>query len=106
MYLRHKVGPLQHLRIAPLLIRKEVATDRAANAKLESLAQPSRDAATIGRWLTARTVAATVAIDVAEAPAREDQTAVSDVLDQLKRATAFAQRLAGEYGLEVCSATE
>jgi hypothetical protein len=51
-------------------------------------------------------VAATIASDLGEAPAREQATAVRDVLDELKRATALAQRLAGDYGLEACRAAE
>jgi hypothetical protein len=89
----------------PSVIRQEVVQSRAATAKLESLPQPPGENATIGKWLTARTVAATIASDAGEAPAGEDATAVRDVLNELTRANALAQRLAGDYGVETCRAT-
>jgi hypothetical protein len=105
-YIKRRAGAQSGVAVVPSLIRQKVAQSRLATARLESLHQPPGQAATIGRWLTARTVAATVASDVAEAPARKDATAVRDVVHELGKATVLEERLAGEYGLEVCDASE
>jgi len=102
---KHTAEARPHPPGAAELIRKEVSIDGEANAKLESLPEPPGDGARIEAWLTARTVAATVATDAAEAPAGNDQVAVRDVFAELARASAGARRLAREYGLEVCGAT-
>jgi hypothetical protein len=104
--LRQRARTVDHTPIIPSLIRQQVAQSRLANGKLEALPQPPGDRARIGKWLTARTVAATIASDLGEAPAGEHATAVRDVLNELKRANALAQRLAGDYGLEACRAAE
>jgi hypothetical protein len=110
-YIEHRAAALAGASIASFrsvapLIRKAVAVHEAANAKLESLPEPPRDTATIGRWLTARTVAATVASDSAEAPAGQDLSAARDVQRELGRVTARARDLARGYGFKVCGATE
>jgi hypothetical protein len=91
---------------APSVIRQRVAQSQLATGRLEGLPEPPGDARAIGRWLTARTVAATVAVDLAEAPSRGEATAVSDVKGQLATALARARALALGYGSQVCSETE
>jgi hypothetical protein len=91
---------------APSVIRRGVRQSRAATATLEALPQPPADVRAIARWLTARTVAATVALDLAEAPARGDVLAVNDVRGELVRVRARAHDLALAYGLRVCSETD
>jgi hypothetical protein len=86
-------------------MRQEMATARLATARLESLPEPPGESEAIGRWLTARTVAATVARDAAEAPPAEDRAAVKDVFAELEVARARAGRLARDYGLEACGAS-
>jgi hypothetical protein len=89
----------------PRLIRQAVAIHEAATAKLESLSQPVGEAATITRWLTARTVATTLERDTAEAPSGKDLTAARDVREELGRARAFVGDLSRRYGLQVCGAS-
>lgn len=91
--------------MAPRVIRRQVAQSKSATARLEALPQPPGDARAIQRWLTARTVAATVALDLAEAPARGDAAAVRDVTRELARVRARARALALAYGSRVCSET-
>jgi hypothetical protein len=105
-FIRQRAGTPENAPTTPPVIRQEVVQSRAATAKLESLPRPPGDSATIGKWLTARTVAATIASDAGEAPAGEDATAVRDVLDELTRANALAHRLAGDYGTETCRETD
>jgi hypothetical protein len=93
-------------RSVPHLIRKAAAVREVTNAKLESLAQPPGEATAIGKWLTARIVASTIALDAAEAPAGHDQIAMRDLQQQLSRAIALVRRLARSYGFAVCDAVE
>jgi hypothetical protein len=86
----------------PSVIRQQVAQSQLATSRLQSLGVPRGDARAIERWLTARTVAATLAIDVAEAPAKGERTAVSDVLRELAVTRARARGLALAYGSRVC----
>jgi hypothetical protein len=90
---------------APSVIRQRVAQSQLATARLEALPEPPGDARAINRWLTARTVAATIALDLAEAPPRGDARAVSDVKGELATARARARVLAHAYGTQVCSET-
>jgi hypothetical protein len=110
-YIKHRAGALEGASIASFrsvapLIRKAVAVHEAANAKLESLPEPPGDTAAIRKWLTARTVATTVASDSAEAPAGRDLSAAQDVQKELSRVIAQARDLARGYGFKVCGATE
>jgi hypothetical protein len=91
---------------APAVIRQRVAQSQLATAKLEALPEPPGDVQTIKRWLTARTVAATVALDLAEAPAKGSASAVGDVRAELASAAARARDLALAYGSRACSATD
>lgn len=93
-------------RSVPHLIRKAVAIYETTNAELESLAEPPGETRAIGRWLTARVVAATVALDAAEAPAGHDLVAARDLQQELSRAIALARRLARAFGFAVCNAAE
>ena len=88
------------------MIRQQVAQSRLATATLEAQPEPPGDAGAITRWLTARTVAATVAIDLAEAPAKGETTAVDDVRAELSAAQARARGLALAYGSRVCGETD
>ena len=101
-YIRQLAAKLGRAQSAPPVMRQEVAAARQATARLESLREPPGGSEAIDRWLTARTVAATVASDAAEAPAKEAGAAVKDVFEQLDVARARAGRLAREYGLEAC----
>jgi hypothetical protein len=77
-----------------------------ATIRIESLPQPAGETATIARWLTARTVAATFELDTAEAPAGEDSTATNDMRAALVRASALVRELSSSYGFRVCGAAE
>jgi len=105
-YITERAAKLGRPSSTPGVMRKEVAVARAATAQLESLPEPPGEDATIARWLTARTVAATVASDAAEAPSGEDVAAVRDVFAELEAARGRAQRLARDYGLEACGARQ
>jgi hypothetical protein len=87
---------------APSVIRQQVAQSQLATARLEALSEPPADTGAIKRWLTARTVAATVALDLAEAPARGAPVARSDVQGALASARGRARDLALAYGSRVC----
>jgi hypothetical protein len=104
-YIRQLAAKLGRAPSAPPVMRQEVAAARLATARLESLPEPPGESEAIERWLTARTVAATVASDAAEAPAGEARAAVRNVFAQLEVARARARRLAREYGLEACGAS-
>jgi hypothetical protein len=104
-YIRQLAAKMGHAPSAPPVIRQEVAAARLATARLESLPEPPGESQAIARWLTARTVAATVASDAAEAPPGEDRAAVKDVFAALELVRARAGRLARDYGLEVCGAS-
>jgi hypothetical protein len=88
---------------SPRVIRQQAAQSQLATARLQTLAQPADEARAIGRWLTARTVAATVALDLAEAPPHGQQRAVADVRAQAGRTLAQASALASSLGLRTCS---
>jgi hypothetical protein len=104
-HIRQLAARLGRAASAPPVMRQEVAANRLATARLESLPEPPGEGGAIARWLTARTVAATVASDAAEAPAGEDRAAVKDVFAELEVARARAGRLAHDYGLEACGAS-
>jgi hypothetical protein len=89
---------------SPAVLRKEAAASRAATETLEALARPHGEGAEIERWLTARTVAATIAIDLAEAPSGKDGAAVAAVAAQLQRARSRARSLSGTFGGPACDA--
>lgn len=95
-----------YFRSVPHLIRKAVAIHEAANAKLEALPQPPGETTAIEKWLTARIVASTIALDAAEAPAGKDLTAAKDLQQQLTRAIVLVRTLARSYGFAVCDATD
>jgi hypothetical protein len=97
---------LASFRTVPHLIRKTVAIHEVTNAKLEALPQPPAETTAIGRWLTARIVATTVALDAAEAPAGKDLIAARDLQQQLTRAIVLVRGLAHSYGFAVCDAGE
>jgi hypothetical protein len=99
-------APVASFRSVPRLIRKAVAIHEVANANLESLAQPPGETTAISKWLTARIVATTIALDAAEAPAGHDLIATRDLQRQLSRARALVRGLAHSYGFAVCDATE
>jgi hypothetical protein len=88
---------------SPHAIRQRAAQSQAATARLQALEQPAGEANAIGRWLTARTVAATVALDLAEAPQHGDAVAVSDVRAQAARALGQAGAQAAALGIRTCS---
>jgi hypothetical protein len=84
------------------VLRKEAAASRVGTEALEALARPRGAAAEIERWLTARTVAATIAIDLAEAPRVEHAGAVAAVAAELQRARSRARSLSGTFGGRAC----
>jgi hypothetical protein len=88
---------------SPHVIRQRARQSQLATARLQSLAPPAGDAQAIARWLTARTVAATVALDLAEAPPRGEAVAVADVRAQALRTSARASAKAAALGLRKCS---
>jgi hypothetical protein len=93
-------------RSVPRLIRKAVAIHEVANLELEALPQPPGETTAIGKWLTARIVATTIALDAAEAPPGQDLIAARDLQRQLTRSIALVHRLAHGYGFAVCDAAE
>jgi hypothetical protein len=110
-YIERRAATLEGASVAsfrsvPRLIRKAVAIHEVTNAKLESLAEPPGEATAIAKWLTARIVATTVALDAAEAPAGHDLIATKDLQRQLSRAVALVRGLAHSYGFAVCDAGE
>ena len=84
------------------LIRQQVAQSQLATARLEGLRPPAGDGSAIKRWLTARTVAGTVALDLAEAPLKGATRARVAVAGELARTRAKARSLAQTYGLRRC----
>jgi hypothetical protein len=105
-FISQRARRLGHALAAPSVIRQQVAQSQLATARLEALPRPPADVRTIDRWLTARTVAATVALDLAEAPARGDAVAVRDVNGELAKTRARARDLALRYGSRVCDETD
>jgi hypothetical protein len=105
-YIEARAHRLRRTPSAPPVIRQRVAQSQLATARLEALPEPPGDAVAIKRWLTARTVAATVAIDLAEAPAKGEAIAVNDVRGELATAQARARGLALAYGARVCGETD
>jgi hypothetical protein len=91
---------------APAVIRQQVAQVQLATERLRRLARPPGDAGAIERWLTARAVAATVALDLSEAPASGQAAAVRDVRAELARVRARARALAAGYGARTCGETD
>ena len=85
------------------LIRQRAAQSQLTTKRLEDLRPPTGDGDAIKRWLTARTVAATVALDLAEAPPTGAARATRDVAGELERARVRARGLARRYGLGLCS---
>jgi hypothetical protein len=88
---------------SPQVIRQQAAQSQLATARLQALARPAGETRQIGRWLTARTVAATVALDLAEAPRHGDAAAVADVRAQAARSLSQASAQAVVLGLRTCS---
>lgn len=88
---------------SPPVIRQQAAQSQLATERLQALARPAVEGSAIARWLTARTVAATVALDLAEAPRHGQAVAVADVRAQAARALAQASAQAATLGLGKCS---
>jgi hypothetical protein len=103
-YLASRAPLLGQAPGSPPQLRKAVAVAQTATTRLEALPAPPGEGARLRSWLTARTVAATVAGDAAEAPRGEQAHARAAVLGELVRASALARELARRYGLEVCGA--
>jgi hypothetical protein len=106
LFIAERARRFGHLVTASHVIRQQVAQFNLATGRLESLPEPPADVAAINRWLTARTVAATVALDLAEAPAKGDAQAVADVRRELATTRARAHSLASSYGSQVCGETD
>jgi hypothetical protein len=98
-------APVAAFSTVPRLIRQAVAIRELADARLEALRVPAGEAATIGRWLTARTVAATLQRDAAEAPAGQYPKATRDLDEALSRARALEHRLSEGHGFTICGKT-
>jgi hypothetical protein len=105
-YIEARAQRLGRAHNAPSVIRQQVAQSQLVTARLQALPEPPGEAGAIKRWLTARTVAATVAIDLAEAPAKGEAAAVGDVKDELAAAQARARGLALAYGSRVCGESD
>lgn len=96
-------APLAAFTSVPRLIRQAVALRELADSRLESLQEPAGEASAIQRWLTARTVAATLQRDAAEAPPGKFRAAATDLGEAVARAEALARRLSQGYGPIGCS---
>jgi hypothetical protein len=105
-FIEARARRLGHAATAPAVIRQRVAQSQLATARLEGLPEPPPDSRSIKRWLTARTVAATIALDLAEAPAKGEPLARRDVAAALGGARARARTLARTYGSQVCGETD
>jgi hypothetical protein len=101
-----RAARLSQAPTAPPVIRQQVAQSQLATARLARLARPPGDGGAIDRWLTARTVAATVAVDLSEAPPKGQAVAVRDVRAELASARARARGLALDYGARRCGETD
>jgi hypothetical protein len=100
--IRRRAAELALALSAPRVIRQQARQSQLTTGRLEQLPKPAGDASAIDRWLTARTVAATVALDLAEAPARGEASAVRDVVAELARVRARARALALGLGIRAC----
>ena len=103
-YIRSRARARELSPRAPAVLRKEAAASRAATKDLEALERPRGAGAEVERWLTARTVAATIAIDLAEAPSDKDAAAVAAVAAELGRARERVRSLSGTFGGGACDA--
>jgi hypothetical protein len=98
-------APVSAFSTVPRLIRQAVAIRELADARLEALRPPAGQERAIERWLTARTVAATLQRDAAEAPAGQYPKATRDLDEALARAGALEQRLSEGHGFAICAKT-
>ena len=98
-------APVAAFSTVPRLIRQAVAIRELADARLEALRVPAGEAGAIGRWLTARTVAATLQRDAAEAPAGQYPKATRDLNQALSRARELERRLSQGHGFTICGKT-
>ncbi len=98
-------APVAAFSTVPRLIRQAVAIRELADARLEALRVPAGEAGAIGRWLTARTVAATLQRDAAEAPAGQYPKATRDLNRALERARALERHLSEGHGFTICGKT-
>ena len=103
-YIRRRALARELPAQAPAVLRKEAAASRVATAELEAIGRPRGQGAAVGRWLTARTVAATIAIDLAEAPSGNERKAVAALAAELRRARGRALALSGRFGRGACDA--
>ena len=99
-------APVAAFSSVPRLIRQAVAIRELADSRLEALRVPAGQAAAIGRWLTARTVAATLQRDAAEAPAGQFPKATRDLDEALASARALERRLGEGHGFTICTRNE
>jgi hypothetical protein len=100
--IRRRAAELALALSAPHVIRQQARQSQLATSRLEQLPKPAADAHAIERWLTARTVAATVALDLAEAPTRGQATAVRDLAAELVKLRLRARGLALGLGIGAC----
>jgi hypothetical protein len=103
-YIRNRARARRLSPQAPSVLRKEAAAGRAATEDLEALERPRGAGSEIRRWLTARAVAATITIDLAEAPSAEHTSAVAAVAAELGRARERVRALSGTFGGGACDA--
>jgi hypothetical protein len=103
-YIRRRALARELPAQAPAVLRKEAAASRAATAQLETIGRPRGQGVAVGRWLTARTVAATIAIDLAEAPSGNERKAVAALAAELRRARGRVLALSGRFGRGACDA--
>jgi len=103
-YIRRRALARELPAQAPAVLRKEAAASRVATAELEAIGRPRGQGAAVGRWLTARTVAATIAIDLAAAPSGNERKAVAALAAELRRARGRVLALSGRFGRGACDA--
>jgi len=103
-YIRQRARARELPAEASVVLRKEAAASRAATAELEAIGRPRGQGTAVERWLTARTVAATIAVDLAEAPSGKERKAVAALAAELRRARARVLALSGRFGRGACDA--
>jgi hypothetical protein len=93
-------------KVAASLVRENVAISRAVQKKLDALAKPPADAATIEKMLGVLSEEITDKNNAANAIANEEAAGVTAASAADKKAKSFDEGLAQGYGMKVCGRSE
>jgi hypothetical protein len=94
------------LRQAAALLRQSILITRATQKKLEALARPPADTATIEKMLTGMGEETTYKKDAADAVTKHEPEQFAAVKKLDVKAKSFDEGLAQGYGLKVCGRSE